>query len=56
VSRKVLTETAKRDIVRAKIGDREAAVSQYLQCGHAGPADRLRAEIAVLDAVLTQGS
>ena len=54
VARKELTEAAKRDIVRAEIADREVAASQYLQGGHTDRADRMRAEIAVLAAVLAQ--
>jgi uncharacterized protein len=56
VARKELTEAAKLDIVSAEITDREAAIRQYLAGGHAGAADRLRAEIAVLAALVSQGS
>lgn len=52
VARKELTEAAMRAIVRAEIADRETAVGQYLSGGHADRADRLRAEITVLEAVL----
>jgi uncharacterized protein YqeY len=53
VARKVLTETEMRDIVRAEIADRQAAVQQYLDGGHGERAARLRAEISALAAVLT---
>lgn len=52
VARKELIEAAKRDIVRAEIVDRELAASQYAAGGHAARADRMRAEVAVLAAVL----
>lgn len=50
--RKELTETAVQDIVRAEIADRQTAIGQYRHGGHADRADRLRAEITVLEAVL----
>ena len=53
VARKELTEPAVREIVRAEIADRETAVRQYARSGHADRADRLRAEITVLQGVLT---
>ena len=56
VARKELTEAAERDIVRAEIADREVAASQYLHGGHAARADRMRAEIAVLAAILADES
>jgi uncharacterized protein len=55
VARKQLTETARQDIVRAEIADREVAAGQYRQGGHAERADRLRAEIAVLEKMLAPG-
>jgi uncharacterized protein YqeY len=54
-ARKELTETAMQDIVRAEIADRQTANGQYRQGGHAERADRLRAEITVLEAVLAPG-
>jgi uncharacterized protein YqeY len=55
VARKELTEPAVRAIVRAEIADRDTAVRQYARGGHADRADRLRAEINVLEGVLTVG-
>ena len=55
VARKQLTETARQDIVRAEIADREVAAGQYRQGGHAERADRLHAEIAVLEKMLAPG-
>jgi uncharacterized protein YqeY len=54
-ARKELTETAVQDIVRAEIADRQTAIGQYRRGGHAERADRLRAEITVLEAVLATG-
>lgn len=54
-ARKELTETAVQDIVRAEITDRQTAIGQYQSGGHAERADRLRAEIAVLETILTSG-
>jgi uncharacterized protein len=53
--RKVLTEADTAGIVRAEIADRHLAASQYEQGGHRERAERLRAEIEVLEAVLRPG-
>ena len=55
VPRRVLTEAAAEDIVRGEIADRQQAASQYARGGHAERAERLRAELAVLQAVLGPG-
>jgi uncharacterized protein len=55
VARRELTEAAVRAIVRAEITDRDTAVRQYARGGHADRAGRLRAEINVLEGVLTVG-
>jgi uncharacterized protein YqeY len=50
--RKVITEADAAAIVRAEIADRQLAASQYELGGHEARAERLRAEIEVLSAVL----
>jgi uncharacterized protein len=50
--RKVLTEAEIRQIVNTEIADRQGAASQYERGGHAGRAERLRAEIGALQAAL----
>jgi uncharacterized protein YqeY len=52
VARKELTDAAVREVVRAEIAGRAAAAGQYRRGGHAERADRLAAEITVLEAAL----
>ena len=50
--RKIVTEADAAAIVRAEIEERQLAATQYEQAGHGARAERLRAEIEVLSAVL----
>jgi uncharacterized protein len=52
VARKELTESDMQAIVRTEIADRETAVRLYARGGHIDRADRLRAEITMLERVL----
>jgi uncharacterized protein YqeY len=52
IQRRKLSGAHLQDIVRAEIGEREAAARAYEQAGHADRAARLRAEAQVLMVVL----
>lgn len=50
--RRELTEPERTEVVRAEVADRESAAADYQRAGRAERAGRLRAEAAVLAALL----